>query len=81
MTNFFEVKKVVGKRVHKNKTQYKIEWVDDTASIWVNESDCQCDRLIKAFEITQLDQIIGKAREILWFRAIRLWDYVLYVLK
>lgn len=50
--DFFEVERVLDKRISRGVVQYKIQWKGEPKSQakWVSESDCRCQILIDEFE-------------------------------
>lgn len=60
--DYFEVEKVLGKRVRRGRVQYRIQWnfFSKVHAKWVGENDCRCAIKIKDFEIERLDNIIGR---------------------
>lgn len=61
MSDFWEVEKVLKKRICKNgQIQYLIKWVGWSESKWVNDYDCRCDETIHEFEVAQLVKFLGK---------------------
>ncbi|KAK8893634.1 hypothetical protein M9Y10_022059 [Tritrichomonas musculus] len=51
-SNEYEVEAIIGKRVEKKTTYYKVRWLgyDDSEATWEKASNLSCDDLIQDFE-------------------------------
>lgn len=57
---YFEVAKVLDKRIRNGRIQNKIHWKNHSKARWVNENECRCPVSIKDYEVRRLDHLIGR---------------------